>query len=223
MEKLKEKFEKSNNDLKLLLLDPKYFVYEYFSEVIRQNDLRRELYIKTITEVSLEEHDKLIQMRDSCYENVSNLGHSVILLKNFEKKSEKILQKKNLTFFDLKKLLNEADNLIFSFKKDLLSDSVIFFESLHNEKLIRNDFQIDKVARNYFHFEMDLNGFSTILRKAVEEKERIGDLETVFTEKSSKITWKDTFILNMSTSIQQINGRMHLGIWLNCEAKYEYR
>jgi hypothetical protein len=219
MEKLKENFDKSKNCLKTLLQDPMHFINDYYSEVIRQNDLRRELYIKTITEVSLEEHDKLIQMRDSCFDNISNLGNSETLFKIFEKKSEKILQKKNTSFFDLRKLLNESENIIFGYKKKLLNDSVIFFESQYNESLIRNDFRIDKVVRNYYHFEIDLNGFSAMVKKAEEENTKKGELVTISTEKSQKISWKDTFIIYMSTSIQNINGKMSLGIWLHCEAK----
>ena len=85
MENLKRGFEKSIEELNLLLRDPDYFISEFYDKVIRQNDLRREEFIKTINEASLDEHDKLLKMRNTCFNNVINIRESTLALKNMKK------------------------------------------------------------------------------------------------------------------------------------------
>ena len=223
MENLKRGFEKSIEELNLLLRDPDYFISEFYDKVIRQNDLRREEFIKTINEASLDEHDKLVKMRNTCYNNVVNIREATLALKKHEKESCLIVKETDMSEFGLKALINETDNLIFGYKKKLLDNSVFIFANLHNEPLTRHEFRIEKASRSFFWFELDLNDFSKLVKSSSEDFSDNGELESNFLVKSSKVLWNDEFFLSLTVNIKQINEKASLGIWLNCDAKNEYR
>ena len=207
--------EKINNELENLIIDPNNFIFEFFNEIQRQIDIRKEECIKYLDEASIVQSEKIIKQRAKYYERAKSLVSDLLPIKEFVKMNRILLDNNLLSEFEKEAMANQINNKIFRIKGQLTENSAFFLGSTFFEPIdIKDEFQILKYKRNFFCFEYDLNSFPEELKPNIISD----DLIVNYSLRSSKYNWLNKYELDISVSLKSYEGEETMGIWLNCQA-----